>query len=277
MNKIYKIVLAMSFVLFFFGTTLNVKAQTDGGFSFHFGLAAPLGDFGDIRMEDGDSYDWPDRWVLTDDEDGKLGGAGVGLNFGLKGKIGTKVEGLGVILSADVIWNRMNSDIRDYRKERVDYALDPDEGDYDEYKLRLPNYFNIPLMVGANYNYQLTDAFGVWGEGAIGINARFITAYKTAYEYTYGENDYRREGESKTSYDPAVSLAFQLGGGIMLNENISIGLHYYALGTAKVKGEYEWESYYTGSEGSDSDHDSESFKGNRLTANTFMVRIGFHM
>jgi len=66
-------------------------------------------------------------------------------------------------------------------------------------------------------------------------------------------------------YPIRTSFAFQIGGGIMVNDFFSVGLHFYGLGASKVKVTYEddW--------GSNTYTTTKSYSQSCL-----MLRLGFH-
>jgi len=110
----------------------------DGGFSIHFGGAFPVGNFG----EEPNYYDYYDYDYDVEDflYNGRFS-ASPGFSVGVKGKIPLQVNGLGIFISGDFIFNGLKGDI----KETFDEA----ENDYDE--IKRPRYINIPIFVGLNY------------------------------------------------------------------------------------------------------------------------------
>lgn len=224
-------------------STLFAQTHT----SLHFGGSFPMGSFGESNVDKG-------KWALLGSSD--QGGAGLGFNVGLKMKFDIpSISGLGVIATADFIFNGLNSDVKDFVEELED------EADED---ITTPRYMNIPIMVGANYAYPLSSAVSVYGEAALGLNIRKITDFKESYEYS------SVEGETSLKYDVATSFAFQLGAGFLFNEKFSIGVNYYILGSAQVKGKMEDDYDYT------KESDSEKFKFKDVSPSMLLVRLGFH-
>lgn len=80
-------------------------------------------------------------------------------------------------------------------------------------------------------------------------------------------------------YDNATSFAYQLGVGVLFDK-VSIGLHWYNLGSVKVKGEMisstSVTDYYYDSDSEYYDSDSESFTWKRLSTSMLTLKIGFH-
>ena len=71
--------------------------------------------------------------------------------------------------------------------------------------------------------------------------------------------------EATYKYDNAITFAYRFGAGVTF-DRISIGLHWYNLGSAKVKGKIEIEENYNDSDGeTEHDSDKENFKWKDLS------------
>lgn len=215
--------------------------------------AIPTSDFAD-----GDENDWG---LITEDNEG---GAGLGFNVGLKFNIATGVNGLRAMITLDGIYHGLNSDLRDF----VEDAIDEGESDYKEFSLITPKQINIPAMAGVNYTYSFNNKFALFAEAGLGANMHIITKLEE-----YRETDTRKM-TSTIEYDPQISFAYQLGAGIELSKRVTIGIDYYNLGAAKVRGKEIYKVKYTGG-GSDSD--SEKFSLKRITPTMIMLRVGFKL
>lgn len=234
-------------------SSIGMFAQAQ--FSLYAGGAFPMGKFKQGELKDKN----PDKWALAN-EKGDKGYAGIGFNVGLDVLLPiSSVDGLGITIGADYFYNSYNSELKDYFSDVTD-ALDEA---YDSYTLKKPRVMNVPIMVGARYLYEVSDMFGVFGEAGIGANWRKITSYKLTAED--GDDTY----ESLMKYDSSVTFAFKLGVGIMLAQHFSIGLDYYNLGGAKVKGK---ETITI----NDDESDPVKFKGKSLKCSEFVVRLGYH-
>lgn len=107
-------------------------------------------------------------------------------------------------LSADLLWNQTSSKYRD-QSATLGY--------------KIPNYFNIPILIGVNYRYGITDIITAFGEFGVGYDAFFITP----------------EGKKGTldpyaKYKTGGALAWQVGVGSYFGNHFSVGIHYYGLG-----------------------------------------------
>ena len=244
------------------------NAQTD--FSIHLGLLFPQGDFAESRMDKGQV-----AWGSKTDR----AGAGLGFDAGLKFRFNVpSVKGLGIIASADFFLNMPNDDVNDWKEDMIS-ELEEEEA-LDEFSIAMPHYINIPIMVGLNYEYGINDNIKIWGEGALGLNIGTLTSLKQSVSGTYEEYDYYYdyyydvdfEETVKYSYNTNTSLAFQFGAGFMFNDKYSLGVHYYSLGSQKIKSEAMMEGIYDG----DSDIDEERFTFGRINPRMLTIRLGLH-
>lgn len=142
---------------------------------------------------------------------GSAGGAMFGASFGLKYTYRfdkTKMEnsGLGIFVSADGIWNALQKDIRTK---------------YDNVSCTKPMYVNVPVMLGISYTTQFSDVFGLWVEAGLGADLLFKTPE--------GWNDHT------TEYKLSTEFAAEGGAGIILAKTITLGAHYYWLGTHDIR------------------------------------------
>ena len=214
--------------------TKAYSQKSDGGFSLHLGGAFPMGEFGE---------------ETTDLDEYEKFSASIGFNVGIKGKIPLQVKGLGIFISGDFIFNGLKGKIKDYYDEAAT--------EYDE--LQRCRYINVPMFVGLNYKYNINSQFGIWCEGGLGVDIRKITSVK----YVSGDESI------KMKYNMQASFAFQVGGGIMIKDVFSIGVHYYGLGKSKIKGKVTY------SDSDDSDYEPFSYP-RKCAQNCLVVRLGFH-
>ena len=255
-------------------TSIGAFAQTQ--FSIYAGGAFPMGKFKEGELKNKE----PNKWVLME-EKGTNGFAGIGFNVGMDLMFPiASVDGLGIIVGADFFYNGYNSELKDWFNDLSDNDDDDDDKDGSEITVsHKPRFMNIPLMVGARYNYEINDGFGIFAEAGVGANLRMISSFKMDYSYSYYDPYYGYvEGEEsrELTYNKAVTFSFKLGAGVMFAEHFSVGLDYYALGSAKVTGKIKSSSdsddddYYKGD-------DSEKFKGkNAFSCSELVLRIGYH-
>jgi hypothetical protein len=238
-TELKRVIAAVIFAL----TAWGAWAQ-NGGFSIHLGGSFPVGMFGKDVNED-----------KFDDQFGKTGlCASAGANFGLKGKIPIKaVEGLGIIISGDFIFNGLKGSAKQYYDEEREFYME-----YDITTTR-PRCMNVPILVGANYSHSFNPVIGVWGEMGFGTNLRIITPIK----YTDEDGEWE-----KISFPIRPTFGMQVGGGIILKEVFSVGFHYWFLGSSTIKFKY------SNSEGDT--EPAEDMHKTKASIGVFMIRLGFH-
>ncbi|MBR5832399.1 MAG: outer membrane beta-barrel protein [Bacteroidales bacterium] len=228
-------------------------------FSLHLGGAFPMSDFGDSRANRG-LVAWLDKTEKA--------GAGTGFDAGMKFKFNIpSINGLGVILTADFFYNGPNNDVKDWRDDLID-AYIYDDG-LDDVEIDLPKYINVPIMLGVNYDYVINEKISVWGEAGIGANIRKITML----------DQYLAVGDEelimKQKYDIATTFAFQIGAGVKLMDKVSLGFHYYALGSGKVKGMAS-EEYIENHAGGEYEYYDGDFTLRYVNPTMFVIRLGYH-
>ena len=216
MNKL-KSLIVLSLMLFVGGQMMG-QNQIHG--NMFLSAAFPMGSFAD-----GGSITSTALGSVSSQD----GGAGIGVNFGLRWTFGVGVPGLDVMLTADGFYNGPNGDMKDFYKDvRNDWEVL-----HNNVTVRSPKYFNIPAMLGMHYCYDINPQFGVYAEAAAGGNMRFIT------NYTQKGSTKVANLKNSTIYDysSAFTFAYQLGLGIEVSKSLVIGFSFYDLGKAEVKGD----------------------------------------
>lgn len=106
-------------------------------------------------------------------------------------------------------WNRPNKDLRKQ---------------FDEANNTYPQYINVPLYIGAQYRYPVTDIIKPYAEFGIGYDLLFISS-----EYGKALNagdDYR--------YNAKGALSGNVGVGCFFSDWVSVGIYYYGFGSHKI-------------------------------------------
>ena len=204
MKNFKLIAFALVMVLF---TVTNLFSQ--GSFSYHFGASVPSGKFAD---------DDEDDFFL--DENGRSGGAGLGLNFGVQYVYPLSTNGLGLFVGADITYNPLGKSIRDDIEDGYDADTD----------ITFPKYLNIPLSGGLHYTLKVNDKVSLFGKGGLAVNFLKVTNWK---EEDSGLDDLVEK------YDLATKLGYTLGGGLVLNDKIELGITYMGIGKHEFDGERE--------------------------------------
>lgn len=239
----------------------SVRAQLD--VSFHLGMLFPRGDFAASRIDDG---------VIAWNSETERAGAGSGFSAGLNFRYNDYyAEGWGIIATADLFFNTPNSDVEDWEKDVI-FELEEQE-ELTDFGVTVPHYINIPIMMGLNYQYCYADNIKIWGEAEIGVNIGALTNFKLfrSGEYDYYDS-YDYEYTTIYSYTPNASFAFQFGAGIMTHDRYSLGVHFYSLGSQKIKGKHLEEHFFNG------EHYSykEDFSFKSINPKLLTISVGYH-
>ncbi|MCF0207134.1 MAG: outer membrane beta-barrel protein [Bacteroidales bacterium] len=166
------------------GSTLSLK----------FNGIMPMGNFGNASQSI-----YPTILNFSPNGDATMG-AGFGLSIDYHFSFG-----LSIFITADAMWNQLNKDMRIM---------------YDGIKKSKPNYLNFPVMGGLGYKCYFGDFFGLYAEGAAGVNFLYVSPEGFTSELT----------EFKTGN----KFAWSAGGGILLGYHLSLGVHYYSLGKQEI-------------------------------------------
>lgn len=194
----------------------QAMAQTRG--ALFLGASFPMKDFAD--------FDEVSDFALASNDNNAA--AAIGFNAGLKWYFNVGVQGLGVMLSVDGMYNGLNADAKTFYKERQEFL----DNLGSNVSVTKPAYINVPAMLGLNYIYRINPSFGIYAEAGAGGNARFITNYQESYTPIIGGKQ-----TATVDYETTFSFAWQVGAGIEVAKNLVIGCSFYNLGNAIVKAE----------------------------------------
>ena len=240
-------------------------AQKPVKFGVYVGYAIPMGNMGqgdEIKTSGVNAFSGMDNYALMF-ETGKQGYADMGFGVGFDVTVALPVEGLGIFGGLDFIYNTNSSYITDAYNEwgKAYVALNPL---CSEYKFVAPNFMNIPVLFGVNYQYNFNNIVGLFCEAGVGPNFRVISSGEETFKYIGAEDE-----KITYSYDSATTLGFKIGAGVMMWDKMSIVLDYYSLGSAKIKGTAKGEYNNTTIE--------NNFTGkNDISASELVVRVGYH-
>ncbi len=232
------------------------NAQMD--FSIHLGMALPQGDF---AKGDKEKLDFAWGTPTTHAAAGLGFDAGVKLRFNLP-----FVKGLGVITTADFILNTPNNAAKEWRDEFIAFN---EEAFSVKCSMIIPNYINIPIMVGLNYQYGINNNIKLWGEGALGLNIGTLTNQEYSNVFLNFDSEVRVDVTYETNY----TLGFQLGAGVMLKDRYSLGVHYYSLGSQQIQLLSVTKSIDDGESGIISE---ENYTYGKINPQMLTIRLGYH-
>lgn len=204
------------------------SSSAQGTFSYHFGLSFPSGNFAD------DDYD--KLWERS-------GGAGMGLDLGLKYLYPLNSNGLNLFAGVDLNAFALKKDIRD-DFEDINTKAD----------ITLPKYLSLPISGGLNYKMKVNDKVSLYGEGGIALGILKMTNYKA------------EEGsdETKQVFDLATNAGYKIGAGLILNDKMEIGITHFGLGKYSIDNEVK------------SDHQTEKGDDIAIRVEYTMLTLGFY-
>ena len=219
MKKTFRL-LALAVMLIMGGQAM---AQTRGALLL--GASFPLKDFAEFD-------DFNDFALMHADEEDA--GAAIGFNVGFKWYFNVGVKGLGVMLSADGLYNGPTTALKDaYRESENHYDGPLYDGSF-KYDAT-PKHINVPIMLGLNYIYHINPNFGIYVEAGVGGDMHFLTKMESTAKGSLAGLDTRIHRTQ--SYDMGFTFAYQAGLGFEVAKNLVIGCSFYDLGKAKVKGD----------------------------------------
>ena len=145
---------------------------------------------------------------LTYEQIGKDATLGFGLGYRASYRFDVGVGLVAPYANVDFLWNTISGKWSDK---------------YSDAYMSSPTYFNIPLMGGVTYIYDEMpwNDISLFGEFGIGTDLFWITSE--------GSKD-----NIKLSYKSTFAFAWMLGAGAFFGEHVSVGLHYYGLGTHNI-------------------------------------------
>ena len=169
-----------------------------GSFTLNFIGTMPMGDFAEASTP---PLIFAPSIYGFGDSGNAVYGAGLGFKAGYQFDFG-----MGIFVGVDAMWNQLNKDMRTC---------------YNDRSKTKPNYANFPITLGLDYKCYFGKVFGLYAEGAAGVGLLFVTP----------------EGwsDNMTDYKLSTAFAWQAGGGILLGEHISMGVHYYMCGNHEIE------------------------------------------
>lgn len=219
-------------------------------FSGYFNGFLPVAQFNDeVNLESSGSFAPIDR---TNIANGASAGIGATLRVGMWLDVGAG-NGLLPYAEGSFLWNSTKSKYRDlYDNNALNTTLQatPD----------VPDYFNVPILIGLKYRYDFTDIIRPFAEASIGFDVMFISSNGYRGVFYDGCNNYMHY-----SYKLSGAMAWTVGAGTYLGENVSVGLYFIDLGSHRL--EYTSRSY----KGGGADYIVEKRRIGELA-----LRIGFH-
>lgn len=254
--------------------TTNDEQSKRFEFSFHLGLRnMPVGYLAEEQIMKLDGY-MPMRYKPGSRYSG---GAlrGFHFNFGIKLKYNLpSYEGWGIIATLDYFAIANATDVIG-NETYIAYSTPR-------------RYINIPLMVGVSRTFRINNKLSLWAEAAIGLNHRRVWNRTINIGTSMDDGKYLAKDEEfgfyhyytyKETYDNSLSMAFQIGSGIKW-KRWSLGLHYYNLGWASLRGSYSIQSVENNIDDYSTHYETivadQRFNHKILKTSLFVLRLGIH-
>lgn len=148
----------------------------------------------------------------------------MGFGVGFKYLQPLSIPNLNWFVSAEFNYNGLKSSVIDDAED----DLTSQGVDINTIDIKYPKYFNIPVMAGVNYSLaELSPGVVLFLEGGLGVNCRFISDF--AVEQTDGNY------ELEYDFDNSFTFAYQIGGGLKIQDKYIVALNYYGLGSDKLR------------------------------------------
>jgi len=130
-------------------------------------------------------------------------------------------------ISGSLYYNALNSNVKDRIEEYFNKLI---EGYAD---ITFPKYLSVPLLTGLHLEGRVAESIALFGEASAGLGILNVTDFNADY---YGSSSTRYYSE--IMFYTGTAFAYNLGGGLVINDRYVVGLHYMNLGTFRLKYEY---------------------------------------
>lgn len=225
--------------LVFFCASFTAKAQQIET-SVYLNGTLPVGQFNDqVELTEFGQFTPMNR---TNVAQAAAGGLGFTARFGMWFDVG--VGQLQPFVEASFLWNNSRKYVRDIYDNN-------ERNDTMKSYPTAPQYFNIPVMLGLKYRYDITADLRPFAELGIGYDLLIIT-----------KNGYPSE---RYSYKMNGQLCWMGGLGTYLGEHVSATLFYMGLGSHRI--EYTAKSFKP---------EGDDFNATKRSLGVLGLRVGFH-
>jgi hypothetical protein len=148
-----------------------------------------------------------------DDEGSEAGLAKAGFCLGFEYSYPMKVENLEWVVNPNFLFNGLDED------QFQDLAQ------FFNVDLEIGNWINIPMLTGLKYRVPISSSLDAYGTGLLGLSLAKAPTVKASL----------RSISEEIEFEWATSLAFGVGGGLIINDKFNIGLRYMGLGKPEIK------------------------------------------
>ena len=193
-------------VLFCLIAAFSVNSYSQGNLTFNIMGALPISDYGSDDLEDENA-----------------GGAGLGAGIGIQYVHPIMDNGLGIFGGVDVIYNGYKKSVKDDMKELYENFLGT------SVDIKWSKMINIPLSFGLNFTKTNDAGAGFFANAGLTYNF-----FKQTNEVIGTDG-----GDLTMSAKMASAVGFKVGGGIKLNDKMSVFVNYLGLGTHDIEATME--------------------------------------
>ncbi len=234
----------MAFVAIVLSVSISSLAQNaQNGFSLRIGGSFPVDAFDKEGSMSG---------ISIDNAAETMGNAALGWNAGLKLQMGLPL-GLGLFVSGDVFY----SDVRgEYTDMFTKAGMNED--------VMLPLCYNFPVLAGLNWQVLNLKVLQLWAEAGVGVNLHNVLSLDEAFGIAPSQI------KASDVYRMAAGVAWQTGVGVTIGGKVSLGVHYYALGTQDI------ESGKSGMFDDWADKLAGEFEEGKINPSMMVLRLGYH-
>ena len=255
-------------------------------FSLNGGVAIPMGKFGTTTERYTSVYDFCVPFqifaeILGNANQIGVGAAKTGFNGSMKLHFPLYINGksiIGMPLKIGVLYNG----ITDSEKQAFKSILEPaiseslNEGygvyGFDFSVTEFPGYYNFSFMTGIDYTYYFNKNIGLIAEANLGLNVNHVTSIQMnnrlggTYLGTYSSTPVYAMKEFNFIYKTKANFTYEVGGGLILLDRISIGLFY--TGNCPVQLSYDIDAANIS--------DGESVLAQKLKVSALSIQLGVH-
>jgi hypothetical protein len=148
-----------------------------------------------------------------------------GFNIGYKHYSPLSASNVSLVFGLDAFYNESNSEFESEWAYDVPSIVSENGSYADINPNSYPVFLNFAATGGFNFTYPVSDKLSVYGEIVGGINFSKMTNLEADFKFNrYSTND--DVGSIDVTFEPNFGFCYALGGGIIINNKLSIGLRY---------------------------------------------------
>ena len=252
-------------------------------FSLNGGVAIPLGKFGTTNNTHTSLFDYCVPFQIFADNLGISNQVGIGAaKTGFSGSMKLHIpvyENGNSIIGLPFKFNVLYNGITDSEKQAYKSIIEPSVSEtvnelYGIYAFQFnttefSSYWNFSLMTGIDYSYYISKTFALFAEGNIGLNVNHVTPTKMQNRlggtYISQYNVYSMK-EFNFNYATKTNFTYEIGGGILLFDHLSIGAFYTGNSPIQLSFDVDAANISGG----------ESILAQKLQVSTLSIQLGVH-